>query len=245
MLNKLSASHSDKIRWFLVGVGALVILIGAVNLFSTAFNYVGGPNAAQTAFAPLGSLGSQEPAKNPSIGSGEPRRGSSAASANLSALFNISLVATTTPITPVRLKIPAIGVSANVQQVGQKADGSMATPSNFQDVGWYTLGPKPGAAGNAVIAGHVNNALTMGGVFEHLSDVKVGDYVTVTDASGKTLIYVVTQTAQYTTDSAPASDIFSQNGPSQLVLITCDGAWDAAAHSYNKRLVVYAQLTNK
>ncbi len=224
-----SQKWHSRVRWLLVAVGIVVVSIGIVSVFSRAFNYMGGAAAAQTAFAPLGTLGMQtqaKPGSNP-------------------ALFNVSFVATTTPLTPARLKIPSIGVDANVQQVGQKADGSMATPTSFQDVGWYTLGPKPGAGGNAVIAGHVNNALTMAGVFEHLSDVKVGDYITVTDTSGKTLIYAVTKTAQYTLDTAPTSEIFSPNGPSQLVLITCDGAWDAAAHSYNKRLVVYAGLTNK
>ncbi len=222
MLNELSVSHSDKVRWFLVAVGGLVILVGAVNLFSRAFEYVGGADATRTAFQPLGMLDSTQAFPN-----------------------NVSLVATTTPIIPAHVKIPSIGVDANIEEVGEKDDGSMETPKSFQNIGWYTLGPKPGSGGNAVMAGHVNNALTTSGVFEHLSDVKVGDYITVADSTGKTLIYIVTQTAQYNLDSAPTSAIFSQTGPSQLVLITCDGAWDAAAHSYNKRLVVYAKLTNK
>ncbi|OGC94015.1 hypothetical protein A2389_03505 [Candidatus Adlerbacteria bacterium RIFOXYB1_FULL_48_10] len=202
-----------------------MILIGAANLFSRAFNYVGGTDAVQTAFQPLGTLGSSQ--------------------GFASAFPNVSLVATTTPITPTHVKIPSIGVDANIEQVGKKDDGSMETPKSFQNIGWYTLGPKPGAAGNAVMAGHVNNALTTSGVFEHLSDVKVGDYITVEDSAGRTLIYIVHQTAQYNLDSAPVADIFSQTGPTQLVLITCDGAWDAEARSYNKRLVVYAKLTNK
>lgn len=222
MLNALSASHSGKIRLVLVAVGSLVILIGAANLFSRAFEYVGGADATRIAFQPLGMLGSSSTFPN-----------------------NVSLVATTTPIIPAHVKIPSIGVDATIEEVGKKDDGSMETPTSFKNVGWYTLGPKPGSSGNAVMAGHVNNAHTTSGVFERLSDVKVGDYVTVSNVSGKTLMYIVTQTAQYSLDSAPTSDIFSQTGPSRLVLITCDGTWDAAAHSYNKRLVVYATLTNK
>lgn len=215
MLNALSTSHSAKIRWTLVAVGGLVILIGAANLFARAFEYVGGADATHTAFQPLGMLKS------------------------------VSLVATTTPLTPTRVKIPSIGVDADIENVGKKEDGSMESPKSFKNIGWYTPGSKPGAVGNAVMAGHVNNALTTSGVFEHLSDVKVGDYITVADSAGKTLIYIVHQTAQYNLDTAPVSDIFSQTGPSQLILITCDGAWDEAAKSYNKRLVVYAKLTNK
>lgn len=118
----------------------------------------------------------------------------------------------------------------------------MATPKNFQDAGWYDMGARPGEAGNAVIAGHVNNALTMAGVFQHLGDIRVGDTIAVSDAHGTTLNYVVTETDQYSTTNAPTAAIFSTNGPSQIVLITCDGVWDPAAHSYDKRLVVYARL---
>ena len=220
--------HRVYARWFFVALGIFVILVGAANIFSRAFEYIGGADATRTAFQPLGMLGS-----NQSQGGFE------------SPLANVSLVASTTPITPTRIKIPSIGVDANIENVGKKEDGSMETPKSFQNVGWYTLGPKPGAAGNAVMAGHVNNALTTAGVFQHLSDVRVGDYITVSDTSGKTLIYVATQTAQYNLETAPTADIFTQTGSSQLVLITCDGVWDAEAHSYSKRLVVYAKLTNK
>ena len=205
------------VRWFFVAVGVVVILVGMASLLSRMAAYVG-PDATQMAFAPLGTV-------------------------NIAALP--PAVATTTPITPVHIKIPSIGVDATVEQVGKKDDGSMATPSNFENVGWYKLGSLPGQAGNAVIAGHVNNALTKSGVFEHLSDVKIGDYITVADASGKTLVYVVSETDQYPVSEAPAASIFSGTGPSQLVLITCDGGWDAATHSYDKRFVVYARLTSK
>ncbi len=155
----------------------------------------------------------------------------------------IPLVATTTPITPAHIKIPAIGVDATVESVAEKTDGSMATPKVFSNVGWYSLGSRPGEAGNAVIAGHVNNALTKAGVFEHLSDLTMGDYISVSDASGKTLLYVVREVDTYPADQAPASSIFATGGTSsQLVLITCDGTWDASAHSYTNRLVVYARL---
>ncbi len=209
----------EYIRWFFVCVGVMVIFIGLANILGRMADYVGGnAAAAQIAFAPLGTL---------NLG-------------NLPAA-----VATTTPIIPAHIKIPSIGVDASVQQVGKKPDGSMATPTNFEDVGWYDLGSEPGQAGNAVIAGHVNNALTKSGVFEHLSDVKIGDYITIADASGKTLIYVVTETDQYPVSQAPAASIFSGTGASQIVLITCDGAWDVATHSYDKRFVVYARLSSK
>lgn len=204
-------------RMALITIGTVMIFFGLINILTRLSSYVGA-DTVQTAFAPLGTL-------------------------NMAALP--TGVATTTPITPVRLSIPSIGVNAYIERVGKKDDGSMATPASFENAGWYSLGARPGQPGNTVIAGHVNNALTKAGVFEHLSSVKVGDYITVADASGKTLIYVVSETRQYDTNEAPAASIFAQTGPSQLVLITCDGAWDAQARSYDKRLVVYARLTSK
>jgi sortase A len=202
------------VTWLLTAAGIFVVLVGLINVVTrfSAQLHISG-DAVQTAFAPLGSLPSA-----------------------------FTAVASTTPLIPARLSIPSIGVHADVEQVGKKADGSMATPSSFETVGWYKLGARPGQEGNAIIAGHVNNALTRAGVFEHLSDVKLGDTVVVEDAEGRTLSYVVSHTAQYKTDEAP-TDIFTAEGPTQLVLITCDGQWDAAARSYDKRFVVYAQLT--
>ena len=58
----------------------------------------------------------------------------------------------------------------------------MGTPSTFYTVAWYSAGPKPGEPGNTVIDGHVNNALGLSGVFEHLGDVQIGDTIEVAGA---------------------------------------------------------------
>ena len=94
--------------------------------------------------------------------------------------------------------------------------------------------------GNVVFAGHVNNALTKSGVFGHLSQVHLGDYITVSDASGKALMYKVKAVDEYPADQAPADSIFSSTGPSQLILITCDGDWVSSQKSFDKRLVITA-----
>ena len=144
------------------------------------------------------------------------------------------------PIVPARLRIPSLGVNAKVESVGIKDDGAMATPSNFDNVAWYSLGAKPGAQGSAVIAGHVNNALLKSGVFERLSQIKNGDYITVEDSAGKALVYKVSSVEEYQPD-APTDALFATTGPSRLVLITCDGEWVPSARSYDKRLVVIAE----
>lgn len=207
-------------EWIFIAVGAAAVIIGLVNVLSrlSARLDLDG-SVVQTAFAPLGTLGTNS--------------------------ILPETATSTAPIIPTNISIPSIGVNAKVERVGKKADGSMATPSSFETTGWYELGAKPGEAGNAVIDGHVNNALTKAGVFEHLSDIKVGDTIVVTDANGRALAFVATETDQYNTETAPAAEIFTATGASQLVLITCDGQWDAAAHSYDKRFVVYAKLVTR
>ncbi len=146
------------------------------------------------------------------------------------------------PLIPVRLKIPSIGVDAPVEHTGLTAAGALQAPSDMVHAAWYANGVRPGASGNAVIDGHVNNALTTLGVFSRLDQVSLGDRVLVSDASGRSLSFVVDSEQLYAADAAPLSQIFATSGPAALVLITCDGAWDQGKHSYDKRLVVYASL---
>ncbi len=218
--------HHVWIRYVATAFGLFVVLVGAASVMTNLAHSTLGSNAARDIFAPAIAV------TNPG------------ALASLQGPTLTHDTATTTPITPAHLVISSIGVNANVEQVGKKADGSMGTPSTFGNVGWYALGSKPGEAGNAVIDGHVNNALTTAGVFAHLSQITIGDIVQVSDAAGKTLIYKVTKVQTFAADSAPDASVFATTGPSQLVLITCDGDWVASAHSFDKRLVVFASLSN-
>ena len=215
---------SNWLRVAAITFGFFVVLVGAADIATRAAHMLG-PNASVDIFAPAiavtnpSALNSLKVTHAPALGS-----------------------ATTTPITPARLIIPSIGVNANVEQVGKKADGSMGTPQTFGDVAWYALGSKPGAAGNAVIDGHVDNALTTAGVFMHLSQVHLGDTITVADASGATRTFVVNNIQEVPADTAPDASIFTTTGPSELVLITCDGNWVPAAKSFSTRLEVFATL---
>jgi len=57
---------------------------------------------------------------------------------------------------PVSIQIPAIGVDARVVPVGLGPNRSMEVPA-VDLAGWYEPGPRPGAAGPAVIVGHVDS----------------------------------------------------------------------------------------
>lgn len=146
------------------------------------------------------------------------------------------------PFVPVRIQVPALHIDAIVESVGRKADGAMKTPSTFKTTAWFNEGSLAGAEGNTVIAGHLNNAITTSGVFEHLDALSLGETIILTDEDGREARYVVREMTVYETLKAPNDLIFSTKGNSRVVLITCNGAWDKGKRSYDKRLIIFADL---
>jgi len=56
---------------------------------------------------------------------------------------------------PTELRIPAIGVTSSLTSLGLNPDRTVQVPTNYQQPGWFRLGPTPGQIGSAVILGHV------------------------------------------------------------------------------------------
>jgi len=155
---------------------------------------------------------------------------------------DLQIVQSSTTTIPVRFQIPALSIDAKVQDVGITKTGAMGIPSNFTDVAWYKYGPVPGAIGNAVIDGHLDNAVSLPGVFKHLADIKTGDDIYVTNAGGQTLHFQVTKTETLDYNATSTSEIFGPSGTANLVLITCEGTWNQSIKEYSNRLVVFSTL---
>jgi sortase (surface protein transpeptidase) len=164
---------------------------------------------------------------------------------------------------PLQLRIPSLRISAPVLGVGITPTNEMDTPKGsandpvWHKVFWYRGGGIPGDAGTATIAGHVDDVLGRAAIFAHLKDLRPGDPIIVLDTlTGKTLDFVVTQTATYsirqTLDPAVLAQIYgpgpvagagpqpSADGLSHLTLITCTGHWVNQSGMYDHRLAVYA-----
>jgi len=143
------------------------------------------------------------------------------------------------PGLPVRLKIPAINVDAAIEYVGVASDGSMDVPKGPDDVAWFRLGPRPGAEGSAVIAGHYGWKDNRPAAFDKISTLRKGDVLSVEDEKGTILTFVVRESRLYD-PKADAKDVFgSTDGKAHLNLVTCEGVWDPVSKSYAKRLVVF------
>ena len=140
---------------------------------------------------------------------------------------------------PVALAIPAIGVDRSLIDLGIAADGSLEVPANFDDIGWFSGGGRPGAAGPTVIAAHVDSP-TGPAAFFRLDELALGELIEVTTSDGDERIYRVTVRAQYAKDAFPTAAVFAASAQDVLRLITCDGAFDREAGSYRDNLVVTA-----
>lgn len=145
------------------------------------------------------------------------------------------------PGLPLRLRIPAISLDVIIAQVGLTAGGAMDEPKTPHEPAWYNLGPRPGEAGSAVIAGHYGQwANGDPSVFDHLHLLRPGHKIHIDAADGATITFVVREKRSYD-PAADASTVFNaRDGRPHLNLITCEGAWNKTSRSYSKRLVVFS-----
>jgi sortase (surface protein transpeptidase) len=143
-------------------------------------------------------------------------------------------------VAPVVLKIPAIGVDADIFPVVEAADGAMDVPPTPDSVAWWSLGYGTGEPGNVVLAAHVD----WGGqlrVFGLLHTLTPGSSVTVVDEQLREFHYEVVSSHWVEAEGAPVEEIFAANGGSELTLITCGGTFDPTTRQYVDRLIVKAQ----
>lgn len=149
------------------------------------------------------------------------------------------------PAQPTHLDVPAIGVSSDLLQLGQNPDGTVEVPPLARDskAGWYRYSPTPGELGPAVLLGHVDSAEYGAGVFFKLGALRPGDTVSVARADSTVATFRVTRVASYPKDDFPTLDVYGNTHDAELRLITCGGAFDSSARSYENNIVVYAALT--
>ncbi len=143
---------------------------------------------------------------------------------------------------PKKLEIPAIKVSALIEEVGLDSQKRMDVPTKFDLVGWYKLGYKVGDKGNAVLDGHFDRKDSSPAVFYNLDKLKIGDDIFVTLEDGNKVSFKVTDKRNFDFDKVPIKELFGPSENAKLNLITCGGAWDAKAKNYSKRLVVYSEM---
>jgi sortase family protein/uncharacterized protein DUF4397 len=141
---------------------------------------------------------------------------------------------------PVRVEIPAIGVSSRLVRLGLNPDGTMEVPRDYGLAGWFTGGATPGRDGPAVAAGHVDSR-SGPAVFYRLRELRPGDTVGVLRADGGRVAFQVTGVARYAKRGFPTDAVFGPVTGPVLRLVTCGGAFDRSSRRYLDNVVVSAR----
>jgi Sortase domain len=143
---------------------------------------------------------------------------------------------------PVWVSVPAIGIKkTSLIHLGLTRSGALQVPDTTTVAGWFTGGPRPGATGSAVIAGHVDSK-TGPGIFFWLRVLKPGDKIYIGRADGTMAVFAVTRVHQYAKDKFPTAAVYGAIPDPELRLITCGGIFDRSIGSYLSNIVVFARL---
>ncbi|MBR7834657.1 class F sortase [Actinospica durhamensis] len=142
-------------------------------------------------------------------------------------------------VTPIRIRIAALGVDAVIQKLYLTSTGTLSVPTQTNQAGWYTGGAVPGQPGPAVIAGHLDS-MSGAAVFYGLDRLQPGDVIIIELSTKQTVRYAVTGTQVTLKTQFPTAEVYGPTPDAELRLVTCTG--DLVDGSYLDNLIVFATL---
>jgi hypothetical protein len=175
-------------------------------------------------------------------GAGVEPSGRPARSAVRRADASLAALATRRTAAPVRVRVPALGLDADVRPVGVGGDRQMRLPDDPRVLGWYRFGSSPGDDGSVVLAGHVDSRRFGVGPLVALQSIDVGTVVQVVTRPGEVRTYRVDSIERFDQQALPPA-VFTRTGPERLRLVTCTGPYLPRAGGYQQNLVVTAVPT--
>jgi Sortase domain len=152
------------------------------------------------------------------------------------------------PSPPLQIDIPAIGVHSDLQFLGLTDDNRLEVPApgpRFDEAAWYKYSATPGAAGPAVILGHVDSGGYGPSVFFNLGSLQPGDEIRVIRADGLVAVFRVDEVARYHKEEFPTLLVYGETPNATLRLITCGGEFDRDTGHYLDNIIVFATLTGQ
>jgi hypothetical protein len=145
------------------------------------------------------------------------------------------------------VEIPSIGAASTLIPVGLTPDGTMAVPPVTEPLqaAWYSLGPRPGEVGPAVIVGHVDGVIDgrkgRPGVFYYLDKLAPGDLIYVDREDGSRPAFVIYAVESYPKDAFPTGRVYGDTPGPEIRLITCGGVFDRDAGHYEENVVAFGR----
>ncbi len=141
---------------------------------------------------------------------------------------------------PVQLSIPQLDIDKRLTGLQVNPNRELEVPRAYDDIGWWTTGPRPGERGAAVMVGHVDS-VEGPAVFYRLSSLRKGATISVRRADKTELTFVVSKVESYAKDDFPDQLVYRTGGSPALHLVTCSGVYDSST-GYRDNVVVFADL---
>ena len=143
---------------------------------------------------------------------------------------------------PLRIRIPAIGVNAPLSELHADGGHHLVPPpaADRNLAGWYSGGTSPGAAGAAIIAGHVDNSRGPA-VFYGLGSLQRGDTIEIVRRDHRIANFRIDGVNVYSRTAFPSRLVYGPTGYPELRVITCGGGYSQAT-GYLGNVVVFAHL---
>jgi LPXTG-site transpeptidase (sortase) family protein len=141
---------------------------------------------------------------------------------------------------PRTITIDKLDVYARTLPMSINKDGSVQSPKNIFDAGWYTGSMKPGQIGASFINAHASGA-TRQGLFGNLDRLVVGDQLKVETGDGTTYTYQVVHTEIVPLDQVDMKKVLLPHGNTlkALNIMTCIGEWVQDKATFDHRVIVY------
>lgn len=140
-----------------------------------------------------------------------------------------------------RLRIARMDVNERLVGLRVQTDGTLASPADFDDPGWYRDGVAPGDRGPAVIVGHVDS-FDGPAIFFQLASLRSGDKARIRRADGTTVTFVVDRVERFAKDDFPTQQVYGPTKRPELRLITCGGGFNETTRHYDDNVVAFASL---
>ncbi|MDA8384754.1 MAG: class F sortase [Actinomycetota bacterium] len=147
---------------------------------------------------------------------------------------------TPAPFIPVSVSIPSVGIGTVKVTPEGDPGGVLGVPAIQNGWGWWYGGAEPGTGkGTILMDGHVDWYGYGNGPAHQIWYVKPGTLATVYGPNGEARTYVAVSLQTYlkTSLSSVAGNLFSQQGPERLVIVTCGGSFDYGAGSWNSNVI--------
>lgn len=166
---------------------------------------------------------------------------------------------------PLHVTAPSIQVDTIVLGVGLTKTNNVDAPEGprdsplWDDSFWYRGSAEPGQPGVFALAGHVDRVGGAPAAFAHLSSIKAGDIVTITDQRTNTAWrYRISEARAYSLKEVESLPVLERiygpepahgNPPvvpadlvARISIITCTGTWTGS--QYDHRFVAFGELVD-